>query len=110
MKAEELNESKAAEILTWLGTTDLQFAELRGAMEMAEIRQKRARAAAYEGTEGTVAERSAEVELNENVQAADDAYIAARVAFEKLKAQRERAETWFEMWRSLDATRRRVMV
>lgn len=109
MLIQELNEAKAAEILTWLGSTDLKFAELKGALEMAEIQQKRARARAYEGTDGTVAERSAEVELEEGVQAADDAYIRARVEFEKLKAQRERAETWFEMWRSLEATRRRVM-
>ena len=110
MKISELNEDKAAEILTWLSSTDLKFAELRGELEAAEIRQKRARAAAYEGTDGTVAERSAEVELDEHVQAADDAYIAARVAFEKLKAQRESAEMWWDTWRSLEATRRRVMV
>lgn len=110
MLIEELNETKAAEILSWLSSTDLKFAELKGELEMAEIRQKRARAAAYEGTDGTVAERNAEVELNENVQAADDAYVKARVEFEKLKAQRERAEMWWDTWRSLEATRRRVMV
>ena len=109
MRIEDLNESKVAEILTWLATTDDQFAELKGGLESAEILRKRVRARAWLDADGTGAERTAEAEVADDTQAADDAYIAAKVAYEKLKARRERAALLIDTWRSLEASRRRVM-
>ena len=39
---------------------------------------------------------------------ADDALVAATLAFERLKAQRSRAEIVIDVWRSLEASRRKV--
>ena len=109
MRIDELNEDKIGQILTYLASTDDAFAEAKGALESAEILRKRVRARAWIDSEGTAGERQAEAEVADDTQAADDAYIAAKVAFEKLKAKRERGGLLIDIWRTLEASRRRVM-
>jgi uncharacterized protein YdeI (YjbR/CyaY-like superfamily) len=109
MTPEELTPEKAAEIQTWLATTDLKFAELRGEMEMAELLCRKVRSRMFLAADGNNEERKHEAEIADETQAADDAYIAAKVEYEKLKARRERGEKWWTMWQSLESTRRRVL-
>ena len=110
MTPDELNESKVFEILTFLSTTDARFAQAKCDLESAEILRKRVRARQFLEADGTAGERQAEAETADDTQAADDAYIAAKLDFEKLKAHRERGEMLIEVWRSLEASRRKGMV
>ena len=108
MTPDELTEHKVFEILTFLSGSDAQFAAAKCALESAEILRKRVRARGFIEAEGTAGERTAEAETADDTQAADDAYVSAKLAFEKLKAHRERGEMLVEVWRSLEASRRRL--
>ena len=58
--------------------------------------------------EGSVEQRKASAEADSEVLAADDALVSATLAFESLKARRGRAELVIDVWRTLEASRRRV--
>jgi len=105
----DMNETEIGDHLTLLAKSDYPFAEAKGELESAKILQKRTRSRAFIEAEGTVAERQAEQEIAEDVQAADDNFIRALVKFEKIKAWRETKERDWECWRSLEASRRRVI-
>lgn len=107
MRPEDLTEDKVFEILTWLAAGDAKFAEAKADLENAEILQRRVRAKQFLASdEETVTERKEDAEVAEETQAADDAYIAARLAFEKLKASRESGIRWYDLYRTMSATRR----
>jgi len=94
-------------VLTYLATTDDKFASAKAQLESTEILRKRVRAKLFLASEGTVAERQAEAEISDETQAADDAYVSALREFESLKATRQRGDLIIEVWRSLEASRRR---
>lgn len=104
----DMTETEVGELLTLLAKSDYPFAEAKGALENAKILQKRTRSRAFIDSEGTVAERQAEQEIAEDVQAADDSYVQALIKFEKIKAWRESKERDFDCWRTLEASRRRT--
>ena len=108
MKPDELTEHKVFEILTFLASSDARFAQAKCNLESAEILRKRVRARAFIEADGTAGERTAEAETADDTQAADDAYVAAKLEFEKLKAHRERGEMLVDIFRTLEASRRRV--
>ena len=108
MKIADLNEDKVAEVLTYLSVTDAESAAAKAQLESTEILRKRVRARHFLTSDGSVAERNAEAETHDEVEAADDAYIKALTEFEKLKAHRQRGELIIDVWRSLEASRRRV--
>jgi hypothetical protein len=108
MRPDELTEEKVFEILTWLSFNDLQFAEAKTNVENAEILQRRVRERLFLQAEGTAGERKAEAECSDEAQAADDLYISARLSYEKMKAKRESAQRWYDLYRTLEASRRRV--
>lgn len=105
-----MSEEEVGDLLTLLAKSDYPFAEAKGVLENARILQKRTRSKAFIEAEGTVAERQAEMEIADDVQAADDSYVQALIKFEKIKAWRETKERDFDCWRSLEASRRRVIV
>jgi hypothetical protein len=110
LKISELNEDKVGEVLTYLANTDERYASAKAQLESTEILRKRVRAKAFLANEdGSVAERNAEAETAEETQAADDAYIKALAEFESLKATRQRGELIIEVWRSLEASRRKTV-
>jgi hypothetical protein len=106
----DMTEMEVGDLMTLLAKSDYPFAEAKGELESAKILQKRTRSRAFIEAEGTVAERQAEQELADDVQSADDQYVAALVKFEKIKAWRESKERDFDCWRTLEASRRRVNV
>ena len=109
MRPDELDEGKVFEILTWLSGNDMSFAEAKSNLENAEIVQRRVRDRMFlQSDEDTVAERKAEAECSEEAQAADDAYVSAKLVFEKMKAKRESAGRWYDLFRTLEASRRKV--
>ena len=109
MRIDELNESKVGEILNYLARTDEEYAAAKANLESAEILRKRVRQRIWHDADGTAGERAAEAEIHDDTQAADDAYISALRAFEALKAKRQRAELYIDVFRTLEASRRRVL-
>jgi hypothetical protein len=77
-------------VLTYLAHTDGDYAAAKAQLESTEILRKRVRARHFLTSDGSVAERNAEAETHDEVEAADDAYIKALTEFEKLKAHRQR--------------------
>ena len=112
MLISDLNESKVGEILNYLARTDDEYANAKANLESAEILRKRVRAKVFlaSSEDETVAVRNAETEAHDDTQAADDAYVSALRTFETLKAKRQRAELYIDVFRTLEASRRRVMV
>ena len=104
----EITQDRMESAMEFLAETDKPYATGKAELERSEIARKRARATAFLTTDGTVAERHAKAEMVPDVLEADDRYIAAIETFETLKARRERAQIVIEIWRSLNASRRKV--
>ena len=103
-----ISESKLERALVYLAETDDQYAKERAELERAEILRKRIRARVFLASDGTVAERQAMAEVHPDSEKADDIYVATIAAVETLKARRQRADIIIEVWRSLNANRRKT--
>ena len=108
MSALDIDEDRVGKAMRYLAETDLTYAEAKAELESAEILRKRVRARVFLTEDGTVAERNAEAECYCDTEAADDRYVGAIKRFEEIKAKRQRAELLIDVWRSLEATRRRT--
>ena len=91
-----------------LADTDDSFAFAKADMLRSEILAKRTRSRMFLVGSGSVEARKAEAETHAETCAADDALIAAITKFERLKAERQRAELLIDVWRSIEASRRRL--
>jgi len=91
-----------------LAATDMEYADLKGQLENAEILRKRIRARIFLTVSGNNEERKARAETDSMVEAADEEYVTALVQFEKLRAQRQRSESYIDVWRSVEASRRKT--
>ena len=104
----EITQERMEMAMTYLAETDKDYALEKAELERSEIGRKRARATVFLTVDGTVAERQAKAEIHETVTQSDDRYIECVKIFETLKARRERAEIVIDVWRSLNAARRKV--
>lgn len=93
--------------MDFLAETDEKFAEIKTLVARAEILCKRARARMFLTGDGSVEARKAAAEVHSEVCAADDTYIGALKEFETLKARRSRAEILIDVFRTLEASRRK---
>lgn len=93
--------------MNYLAETDLPFAKAKTDLLRCEILAKRIRARMYMTGEGSVEARKAAAEGSAEVIEADDQLIAATLMFEQLKARRSRAEIVVDVFRTLEASRRR---
>ena len=110
MNINELNEEHIGKVLTWMAQNEERYVLAKAETSTAKVRLKRVRGAAFEATEGTAGERAAEVELNEDVQAAEQALIDAQLAFDRLDMAYDRGRLHIDIWRTLSASRRAGMV
>ena len=110
MNINELNEEHIGKVLTWMAANEEKYCVAKAELESAKIRAKRVRAAAYEASEGTAGERQAEVEMNDDVQAAEQAVIDAALAFNRLDMAYDRGRLHIDLYRTLSASRRAGMV
>jgi hypothetical protein len=94
--------------MNFLAETDETYAEAKTNLLRSEILCKRIRARVFTFVEGNIETRKAQAEGHQEVVAADDEYIKATLAFESLKARRSRAEILMDVWRTLEASRRRT--
>lgn len=103
-----LTDSDCDDALEFLDSTCDAIAAAKAELERSEILRKRIRRKHFLTVSGTVAERDAVVEGVEEVQEADDRYIAAVAAYEGLRAKRELRVIQIDVFRSQEASRRQV--
>lgn len=94
--------------MEFLAGTDHPYAAAKALMLRSELIAKRTRARLFLTGEGSVEARKASAEASPEALAADDEYIDALKEFEALKAKRERAEIVIDVWRTLEASRRKT--
>lgn len=91
-----------------LAEGDMPFAEAKTDVLRCEILAKRARARVFVASDGGSVEwRKASAESHKDVIEADDALVAATLAYERLRAERQRAEILIDVWRTIEASRRK---
>lgn len=93
--------------MTFLAESDDSYAIAKADMLRGEILAKRARARVFVTGEGSVEARKAAAEIHGDVTTADEELIRATLEFEGLRAKRQRAEIVIDVWRSLEASRRK---
>ena len=107
-----ISRDQVGEALTFIGETDHAYAEAKTEVERSTWLCKHVRAIVYETTdrEAKVDERKQAVERHGKVVAVEERRLSAVLAFEKIKAERETKQLILEVWRSLEATRRRETI
>ena len=94
--------------LDWRACCDDEYAELKTDVLRCEILCKRVRARVFVIEEGSVDLRKAKAEGHTDVIAADEALVKATVAYERLRASRETADSLIEATRTVEASRRKA--
>lgn len=107
--SQNLTEERVDQALAEIAQTDLQVAEWKGAVLRTEFTAKSAEALAYKalGSEGSVEDRKQAVKLVPEVQAAWEQHFLAVVKHEALKARREREFIVIDLYRTVEASRRK---
>lgn len=103
-----IDQERMEAAMNFLAETDESYAQAKTNLLRSEILCKRIRARVYTFVEGNVEARKAQAETNQEVVTADDEYIKATLDFETLKARRSRAEILMDVWRTLEASRRKT--
>lgn len=103
-----ISQDRMEKALAYLATTDEPCASLRADMERAEYKAKRTKAAVFQLSEGSVAERNATAETAGDTQNAYEQYFTALRDYEAMKNKRSTEEIVIETWRSLNANRRQA--
>lgn len=103
-----IDQARMEAAMTFLAETDDKYAEAKADLLRQEILVKRVRARIFAASDGPVEARKAAAEGHGEVLQADDALIAATVVFESLKARRSRAEILIDVFRTLEASRRKT--
>jgi hypothetical protein len=92
--------ARAEEATHFLTGTDKKMAELKVKLERDKRKAKRIWSALYMRVEGNVEARKAQAEIHPDHESAIAAEMTALLEFEKLRNQRDTAETVIEFWRS----------
>ena len=104
---EGITQERMEAAMGFLAETDEPYAQAKADLLRSEILAKRVRARLFMAGEGSVEARKAAAEAHSEAIAADDALVAATLTFEALKARRSRAEIVIDVWRSVEASRRK---
>ena len=97
---------RAEAALHFLAHSDIEVATLKVAAKRGELAFKRTKAAIFKIADGSVADRNSLAETASEAVAAEEAWLAAELEYEGLRNQRSTAVLVFEMFRSLEASRR----
>ena len=107
-KPQPITQERMEAAMQFLAECDEPYAQEKMELEKATILAKRVRARAFLVADGSVEQRKATAEVAGDTIAADEAYCASVKAYETLKAQRQRAELVIDIWRTLEASRRKA--
>jgi hypothetical protein len=92
----------------FLAETDADYAIAKTDVLRAEILAKRSRARVFMTAEGSSVEaRKSAAETHGDVISADDELIRATLEYESLRAKRQRAELLIDVFRTVEASRRK---
>ena len=105
MKGVEAENVEAA--MFYLAETDGLYATAKTDVKRTEILRKRVRARVFLQSDGTVAQREAVAETHADTELADGEHFDAVAKFETLHARRERAALVIDLYRTLEASRRK---
>lgn len=103
-----ISDERAEQALEYLLSTTGKIGDAKAELERSEILRKRIRKRVFLASTGTIAERDAHAECNEDVQLSDDRYIAAIAEYETLRAKRDIETIALDVWRTESANRRRA--
>ena len=103
-----LDESHVEQKLKFLAETDARYSQLYAAKDAYKERVKLYKAKAFLESTGTIAERQAKADSHPDVERAINEHEDMTADFVLLKSERDRAETVIDVWRSLNASRRRT--
>jgi hypothetical protein len=107
LKESAFSLEKMEAAMVWLAETDDDYARAKVNLLASEIMAKRVRARLFVAGEGSVEARKAAAEAHQEAETADQALVEATLAFEGLKARRQRAELVIDGARTLEASRRK---
>lgn len=105
--SEPITQERMENAMDFLASTDDAYAEAKANVLRAEILVKRIRARLFIAEEGSVEVRKAKAEAHQEAIDGDEALCSATLAFEALKARRSRAEILIDVYRTLEASRRK---
>ena len=94
---------RADDAANYLTETDRQIAELKVKHERDKRKAKRVWSAIYLRVEGSIEARKAQAEIHADYQTAQSAEMTSLLEYEKLRNERDTAETVIEFWRSWNA-------
>jgi hypothetical protein len=103
-----LDESHVEKKLIFLAESDKTYALLYAAKDAHKDKLKLLKAKAFLESTGSVAERNAEADCHPDVARCIEEGENVLADFKLLEAERARANTVIEVWRSLNASRRRT--
>lgn len=102
-----ISDDRLSKALKYLAETDMEAAEKKADVERKEWLFKRYKALHFKLSEGTVADRTAKADTNEEVAfAAEQWFIAIRDS-EAIRAKRQTEALIVEVWRTVSANQRR---
>jgi hypothetical protein len=104
-----ITDQRADEAFEYLRDTTGAIGAAKAELERSEILRKRIRKRLFLGApEGSVAQREAFAEVQDETASADDRYVEAVSAFETLRARRDIETIALDVWRTESANRRRA--
>ena len=106
MTDKPVTRERAEAALHFLAHSDIEVATLKVEAKRGELALKRTKAEVFKKGDGSVADRNAIAETASETVAAEEDWFAADLEHEKLKNQRSSAMLVFEMFRTLEASRR----
>lgn len=106
--ADALDDMRMDQALAFIAQTDLEVAEWKGAVLRTEHMAKVAEALAYKAqAEGNIEDKKQAVRLDTEVQKRWEEHFQAVVKHESLKARREREFIVIDLYRTVEASRRK---
>jgi hypothetical protein len=103
-----ISQQRLEKAIIYLAETDETLAAAHVEMERAEFRAKATRDAIFLHSEGTVAERAAKAGVSTEYDEAMSLYFAALGGHDKIKNKRNTEELVIDVWRSIEASRRKA--
>jgi hypothetical protein len=104
---EPITQERMENAMTYLAETDQAYADYKAALLRCEILCKRVRARIFLVAEGSNELRKAKAEVSPEADEADKYLVEATLYLEGLKAKRSRAELLIDVFRTLEASRRK---
>jgi len=101
---------RAEDAANFLAETDRKMAELKVKHERDKLKAKRTWSAIFMRMEGSVEARKAQAEVYADYQTVQAAEMTSLLEFEKLRNERDTANTVIEFWRSYNKASKEGLV